>query len=305
MVANTDGFQKVVRNQPGVAVQGDFYGTNPRASVLGLEGQYQVPVGGIIVGNFAWARANSSLLVPNYVTPAQIGFVGRHNQALITQFLGIATLTIPQGYPCNIYSQGDFWALFAAGATPGQRVFADPNTGAPVAGPASGVNVASVTAIGGFAATAVQTAASSTMTVSAVTAGRLIVGSVIAGSGVTGGTTVVAQLTGTPGGAGTYTVSNTTGFASTAITATSDTMDVTAVGSGVLGVGSLLSGSGVTAGTVITGQLSGTIGGIGQYTISPVQKWTSTTVVEQAILTPWFVNSEALAGELAVISTWG
>lgn len=305
MVANNDGFQKVVRNQPGVAVQGDFYGTNPRASVLGLEGQYQSPLGGVVVGNFAWALPNANALSASYVTPAQIGFVGRNNQALITEFLGIATLTVPRGYPVTLYSQGDFWALFAAGATPGQRVYADPNTGAPVAGPASGINVASVTAVGGFVGTAAQTAAGTTMTVSAVTAGRLIVGSVLAGTGVDVGLTVVAQLTGTPGGVGTYTVSTTTGFASTAVTATSDTMDVTAVGSGVLGVGSKLSGSGVTAGTVITGQLSGTTGGVGVYTISPVQKWTSTTVSENAIPTPFIVNGVAAAGELAPISSWG
>lgn len=57
-----------------------------------------------------------------------------------------------------------------------------------------------------------------TMTVTAVSAGTVNVGKVINGTGVTAGTTVLAQLTGTAGSTGTYTVSVSQTVASTAMT---------------------------------------------------------------------------------------
>lgn len=73
-----------------------------------------------------------------------------------------------------------------------------------------------------FQGTASQAAAGTTLTVSAVTSGALHVGDVITGTGVDAGLTIVAQLTGTPGGVGTYTVSTNTGFASTTVSVTSN-----------------------------------------------------------------------------------
>lgn len=69
-----------------------------------------------------------------------------------------------------------------------------------------------------FMGTANQTAASSTVTITAVTQGSLYIGSQLSGPGITAGTTVTAILTGN-GGVGTVTVNNTTGFASTPLTA--------------------------------------------------------------------------------------
>jgi hypothetical protein len=59
--------------------------------------------------------------------------------------------------------------------------------------------------------------AATTMTVSAVTSGTILIGHTISGSGITGGTTITAQLTGTTGGVGTYTVSASQTVASTSI----------------------------------------------------------------------------------------
>lgn len=55
-------------------------------------------------------------------------------------------------------------------------------------------------------------------------------------------------------------------------------MTVTAVTSGVLMVGAVLTGTGVTAGTTITSQLSGVTGGVGTYAVSVAQTVTSTAV---------------------------
>lgn len=72
-----------------------------------------------------------------------------------------------------------------------------------------------------FQGQATQPGSSTTMTVNAVTSGALHVGDVIAGSGVAGGTEIVSQLTGTPGGVGTYQMSNNTGFTTTTVSVTS------------------------------------------------------------------------------------
>lgn len=60
--------------------------------------------------------------------------------------------------------------------------------------------------------------ATTTLTVSAVASGSLLPGMTISGTGVTAGTYIVVQLTGTPGGVGTYTVSASQTVASTTIT---------------------------------------------------------------------------------------
>ena len=60
------------------------------------------------------------------------------------------------------------------------------------------------------------------------------------------------------------------------------TLTVTAVGSGTLYVGSTLTGTGITAGTVIMAQVSGTTGGIGVYTVNNSMTFASGTVVTTA-----------------------
>lgn len=83
----------------------------------------------------------------------------------------------------------------------------------------SGVNVDVV--VPGVAVV-IGSIASTTLTVTAVTSGTLYPGATLTGTGVTSGTTIVAQLTGTTGGIGTYTVSAAQTVASTSITATTN-----------------------------------------------------------------------------------
>lgn len=56
------------------------------------------------------------------------------------------------------------------------------------------------------------------------------------------------------------------------------TMTVTAVGSGTLYPGNTITGTGITAGTVIISQLSGTTGGVGTYMVSASQTVSSVTI---------------------------
>lgn len=105
------------------------------------------------------------------------------------------------------------------------------------------------------------------MAVTSVASGQVIVGGTIAGGGVSAGTTVTAQLSGVPGGIGTYGVSIAQTATSTAIVETVGTLSVSVVASGALQVGQTVGGSGVAAGSVITALGNGS-GGTGTYYLS-------------------------------------
>lgn len=245
------GFQKTVNNDQAPAVAGDFASTNPFASVLAGPGALVAPEGGLIVGNFAWVGPQGQVS-QSYVAGYQVGFLGRNEQALITEFLGEATMVVPEGFMVTLFNEGDFWAEFEGGATVGNAVYADPNNGAPLSG-----NVASSgTGSAGFTGTGTVVNASTTLTVNTVTAGILSAGDTVAGTDIPVGTTIVEQLTGTPGGVGTYEMSAaaTAGAGPEAITATSQYVLMTAVSAGAFTDEDVISGTNVTAGTKITGQ---------------------------------------------------
>jgi hypothetical protein len=142
-----------------------------------------------------------------------------------------------------------------------------------------------------------------TLTVGGTVTGVFQVGQTLSGTGVTAGTTITNLISGT-GGAGTYAVSIAQTTASTAITASGGTLTVSAVGSGALNVGDTISGSGVTAGTYITGFITGT-GGTGTYAVSVSQTATSTTItVAAGTATKWVAASINAPGELVKMVSW-
>jgi len=110
------------------------------------------------------------------------------------------------------------------------------------------------------------TATGTSLVVTAVT-GYISVGDVVAGTGVTTGTTIAAQVSGTTGGAGTYTLSASSTASSASLTTTSNVVNVTAVGSGTISVGQTVTGTSVPAGTVIVALGTGT-GNTGTYVTS-------------------------------------
>jgi len=103
--------------------------------------------------------------------------------------------------------------------------------------------------------------------------GTIIIGDTLTGTNIPVGTRIVSQVSGTTGGAGTYTINTVLNIPSESMTSSSTgtTLSVSAVASGTLHVGAVVSGSGISAGTVIIGQDSGTAGGVGQYQISVAQ----------------------------------
>ncbi len=176
---------------------------------------------------------------------------------------------------------------------------------AQLTGTAGSTGTYSISGAAQLVASATFTAPSNNLKAGTVT-GVLHVGQVLSGTGVTTGTTITAQLTGTAGATGNYTVSIPQYTASTTVTATGTILDVTAVTSGTIGAGDPISGSGITTGTTITGQVSGTPGGIGVYTVSIAQQAASETITALgAAETGFYVATACGAGELAKISTWG
>lgn len=201
------GFQKTVNRQPGVGQAGDFSDSNIRSVVLAGPGGFIAgPLGrGPIIGHFAWGDQRDSgvgegqTAFSNYrgELTAEIGFVGRQgNSAIITQYLDETTEYVQPGLIVSLFNTGGFFALFAAGATPGQKVFAMYKDGEAVAGTAGASTTVATSTAASLASTGVLTVAA---TITGTFAPGLVVTDAAGHSYA-----ITAQLTGTIGGAGTY-----------------------------------------------------------------------------------------------------
>jgi hypothetical protein len=301
-------FQGQVNVQPGVAAPGDFCDHNPRHSVDAGPGGLVAGPAGVTIGRFAWWDAATQSVVSNTGAGPVTGFVHREQQALITVYLAETSVVVPQGFPITLMSTGGYWVL-NAGATqalPGMNAFASYATGAVSFGASgSGGAAASVTgSIAAATASVTGSIAGDVLTVTAVGSGTLVPDGTLSGTGVASGTMIVAQTSGTTGGIGSYTVSiPEQTVASTTISETYGVLTVTAVGSGALGVGDALSGTGVTAGTIIAGLGTGT-GGTGTYIVTPTQTVASGTIASGlGVQTKWIAMSSGLPGELVKMSS--
>ena len=111
------------------------------------------------------------------------------------------------------------------------------------------------------------------LTVTNATTGAVALGQTLSGIGINGvATRIVEFLTGAGGNvneAGTYrlNISSTTPAPAFTASISGTTLNVTAIATGYLGVGAVISGTGVTVGTTITAVLSAS-GGVGTYTVS-------------------------------------
>ncbi|CAB5187463.1 hypothetical protein UFOVP166_52 [uncultured Caudovirales phage] len=212
-----------------------------------------------------------------------------------------ATIAFPIGSAVSIYNNSDT-AQTVNIVSGSADVLRTPNTTGAV------VTQANFTA----------TFSTTVMNVSAMTSGTLAVGQTVSA----GGNTLTISSLGTgSGGVGTYNMSasytNATGAAYLAtklIPATitgqvavvtgsisTTSLNVTAVTSGTISPGQVISGTGITAGTKILGQVSGTVGGIGIYTVSVSQTVASTTVT--ASIATKSLAARALATFLKVTAT--
>jgi hypothetical protein len=301
-------FQTSVQINPAPGQPGDFASADVRIAVKAGPGQLVAGPAGVTSGRFAWIDPTGTFAT-NFGSGLPAGVVHRVlGEALITTFLAETSNLIFGGWEVTLFSAGDFWIRNAGtnNVTINMKAYANFGDGSVTFG-ATGAPPTGASVTGSIAAAATTSVtgsiAANVLTVTAVGSGTLVVGATLSGTGVTTGTTIVSQLTGTPGGIGTYQVSTQETAASTTITATYGVLTVTAVGSGALVVGDVLSGSGVTAGTFITSFGTGT-GGTGTYNVSASQTATSTTITAAgAIETKWFAASTGLAGEVIKMSS--
>lgn len=215
-------FQRVVNAQPAPGEPGDFASSNPRTSVDAGPGGFTADSDSIRVGYFAWGDPTTGLADNDLVANALLGFVHREQQALITAFLAPTSLLIPQGYPVTLMNQGDFWAYFPTGAAVGDTVYANNTTGAPqnTSSGATATNFKVVSTVDVPNSVTASIATTGVMTVSVFGTGPgLAPGQFLTGTGVADQTEILSQLSGTPGGAGTYQVSEHVLVTSTTIAA--------------------------------------------------------------------------------------
>jgi hypothetical protein len=300
-------FPNQVQTYMAPAVAGDFASANPRFSVLAGAGKLVAGLN-LFVGRFAWADPQTGVTNSNGSGPVT-GFLGRAWQGLITTFLAEQSMQVLPGIQTSLYSGGDFWVKNDGTlvTVQGMKAYAK-YTDATVAFAATGSPPTAGSVTGSIAAAATTSVtgsiADNVLTVSAVGSGTLVNGATLSGTGIQTGTKIVSQLSGTAGGIGTYQVSpgNQT-VASTTITAAYGVLTVTAVGSGALAIGDVLSGSGVTAGTAIT-QFGTGLGGTGTYYVSASQTASSTTITAAGYVeTKWIAMDDGRAvGELVRIS---
>lgn len=145
-------FQGTVNAQPSPAVEGDFASDNPRFSMdAGPGGLITDTTLGVIVGRFAWADVNGVVhnAYPGGASPvARLGFVAREGNllALITAWLGEATLVIPPAMPITLHTDADVWArVTGSNGTQGQKAFANYGTGQLIPGAVGSAPTISIT----------------------------------------------------------------------------------------------------------------------------------------------------------------
>lgn len=129
--------------------------------------------------------------------------------------------------------------------------------------------------------------AGNTLTVTAVTSGTLQVGQALfdAANLITNGTTITAFGSGS-GGVGTYTVNNTQTVSGATFTGTGSGTNLTASAvTGTIAVGNVISGTGVSAGTTIVSQTSGTPGGAGIYVTSAATTSSGNALTANEVIT--------------------
>jgi hypothetical protein len=277
-------FQTRVNLANPFGVAGDFASSNPRATALTPDGGALIAgPAGVTIGKFAWV-ASDGRTVNNYASGAvkPTGFVHRDQQGLLTQYLQAAGMLIPPGFPVTLMVAGDFLAAnlgassFAAqnevyaGYADGGIYTAAPS-GASVTATVGSTNTGSLgstnTATLGATFTASAGSPSSNLVVTAVT-GLISIGDVVSGTGITPGTTILSQVSGTAGGAGTYNLSAANTCSAATVTSFGTVVNVTAV-TGLISVGDTVSGAGgFPVGATIQTQISGTAGGIGVYRLS-------------------------------------
>lgn len=317
------GFPRQVNVQNAIAVAGDRASANENLySVIAGVGAFIAGAAGLTVGAFAWADPTFTFL--NSFGSGQVtGFIAREGLRadILTPGPGYpdASMTILGGSYISAFSAGDFYVTNngSIATIPGvSKAYALNTTGLvsfgltgtpPVAATATGATLTKIVSAstGGalpIANTATGSIAGQVLTVSAVGAGSVLAGGVgqtVTGTGVVPGTAIVAQLTGTAGSTGTYSVNISQNAASTALTLSGGGLTFTGANtSGVFAPGMTISGTNIPTGTTILAYGTATAGGAGTYLVDrpAVTPATASTVTA--------ANAMLLTVDVSSTGTW-
>lgn len=118
---------------------GAFASNNPRSSLLAGGGFFKAAQpDGLYMARFGWADPNTGWAYSDRVAGRLLGFVqpvaGFRRQ--LTRPTADGVLIRP-GYPVTLFSAGDFYVQFAAGAVAGSRVYASYVDGKAISGQAA------------------------------------------------------------------------------------------------------------------------------------------------------------------------
>lgn len=304
-MSGTGGFQTQVYNQPALGVRGDFASANPWFTFDAGPGGLVAAAGGVLIGYAGWAYPptdpNSGLTqVKNSGFGPITGIIGRHQQGLNSTFLSPAGMAILEGMPLALYTGGDFVVDNdgVSEAIAGMKMFARLADGkftfgwaGSIPGGASAVS----TAVVKTTLTLVGSVENNILTVASVSAGTVYPGAVLSSNAFG---QITQQLTGTPGGAGTYelTVGNQSVPAGTTIGGSYGLMTLGTT-TGTFTTGMVLSGTGVPAYDTTYYKVSGDGSTGSVFVTSLVDAVSSATITgSAAIETKWQAMNSAAAG---------
>ena len=319
----TGGFQTQGYPQPAVGVQGEVTTNNPRAYFNAGPGGLVAGAGGVTIGRFAWvyppddpngsytAVSNTSLAPGGSPTVKPAGIVQNVTQGQNSTFLSQAGMNILSGFQMALLTWGDVLVVNDGTVVPipnYSKAFADLATGkVKFANPGTIFGGASATgsSIASQSSTFTGSIADDVLTVTSAPSNPIYPGAVLSGTGIATNTTVISQLTGAAGAAGTYLVNiGQQTVASTSVTAVIGVLTIgTATGTFV--VGDVLTGTGVVAGTQITASITGSGGSGATMAVSNNTVVSSTTITAStAIETDWVAASSGPNGALVKITRW-
>lgn len=128
-------FQNKVNLYRAPGVDGSWASINPLISTpLG----YWAGENGVSVATFVWAASGEENICVNTGTGAPLGFVARDIKNPLVTYNEASSQLIPEGYEVDVMVRGDFWVTPPAGATVGQKIFANTTNGTLLAGDAGG-----------------------------------------------------------------------------------------------------------------------------------------------------------------------
>lgn len=301
-------FQTQVNGLPAPGVEGDFADFNPRFTALAGPAGLVAGTQGVRVARFCWFSYqgvdpdNAPTIVNSFgygATPN--GLVPRPGQqSIITPYLAGATMLIANGLPVWVMTSGGLWVKNngTAPAYRGMKAYANFADGS-VSFAATGSPTTAALTAAIAAATAISctgSIAGNVLTVTAVATGTLVPGAILTGTNVASGTQIVSQLSGTAGGVGTYALS--VPEQTVASETIGGTYGILTVSAGTPISGGVLTGSGVTTGTTVWGQLTATT-----WVVSPSQTVSSESMtLALNVETKWSCYSAGAVGEIVKVS---